>query len=398
MSTCEARAYGLCARSQWLEECGWVPDIHDDAPCHTGDATRRMRWQRRCGGRSPPRFAFRRPLVTGSSVAITAALQLANGLEGWEGSCPALHGPLRRSWGSGDLAPERVVAMQRQFRRRPALFLPNLPTPWFEPELAHPTNEVVFCEAPVQAARHSPSGCLIYVFGTGTGDYFVETVARAKRYAGCEIYAFDPTVHEFASARGRPHVHFRSWGLRSASDTSGRNWTHPRYGRVTGELHSLGEIKRQLGHAGRRLTLVKADCEGCEWGWLAFQLREDAAALASIDQLHLELHLSKSLRFDDAALSNAPQLLQALTAHFRVVVAWPSAGFLTDQFRVPQPLVDAGVDPRPCCTQYLLLRRELAEPRRPPSSRAIRLHGALPPPPAPPATAARSNCTAALQA
>ena len=75
---------------------------------------------------------------------------------------------------------------------------------------------------------------------------------------------------------------------------------------MTGELHSLGEIKRQLGHAGRRLTLVKADCEGCEWGWLAFQLREDAAALASIDQLHLELHLSKSLRFDDAALSNAP--------------------------------------------------------------------------------------------
>ena len=99
--------------------------------------------------------------------------------------------------------------------------------------------------------------------------------------------------------------------------------------------------------------------------------------LSLIDQMHIEMHFASSLRFDEDALALAPALHRVFTTHFRVVVAWPSAGFKVDQFRVPQSLVDAGVDPRPCCTQYLLLSRRLAVAAREPTAAVLALHGAL---------------------
>ena len=77
-------------------------------------------------------------------------MQLANGLPGWQGACPPFH---EKAWGTGDLAIGRAVAMQRLFRARPVLYLPNLPPLWYQSELAHPTNDVVFCEGALQAAR-----------------------------------------------------------------------------------------------------------------------------------------------------------------------------------------------------------------------------------------------------
>jgi FkbM family methyltransferase len=57
-------------------------------------------------------------------------------------------------------------------------------------------------------------------------------------------------------------------------------------------LWTLDEVAREAGWAGKRIDVLKIDCEGCEWS----VFNETAAAAAArevltrVDQLLIELH------------------------------------------------------------------------------------------------------------
>lgn len=331
--------------------------------------------------------------IGGPTTAVALAVDLANGYLR-PAACPD---PSPTS----DLTLEQARRLQQKVRLEHDAFTRFVPTSWYEPELAHAVvefgknkkiawSEVVYCRRLIERAGLVGS-CLVYIFGTTERDIFTEVFAM--RHRSCEIYAFDPTVapehfvsSRMADARARMNasaaIHFRPWGLRGGS----RSWSHRYYSRVVGELLTLDDIVARLGHAHRRISLLRSDCEGCEWEWLATASPSsgtaattvgegaDGSILRRIDQLFIELHFATSLRFDALALrTHLPRVHAALSDHFGARVSFANIGGDVDRFRVPRLLVAAGADPLPCCRNYLLVNRRHAQPPRPPSATAIEL-------------------------
>ena len=56
---------------------------------------------------------------------------------------------------------------------------------------------------------------------------------------------------------------------------------------------------RRLGHGGRRISLLKVDCEGCEWDAFHHLATRAPATLALVDEIYLELHLSLQMSTGD---------------------------------------------------------------------------------------------------
>ena len=306
--------------------------------------------------------------------SMSLALEVLRGLPEHSGWCPGRqHAP--RSYESYFGVPD-VLRLQRDLARQPDV-PPNFPVLWYERALRHGA-EVVWCERLLQEAERR-GDCLLYVFGTGRNDWFIERAAQS--HPGCRIFALDPTVkpRDFTTRRPK-QVEFRSWGLGSLTSQPGDNWSHPIYGVVEGTLLSLGEIRSRLGHATQRITLMRADCEGCEWGWIP----EAGDSLKHIDQLFIEFHFATTLRFERSVQNRVRSVHRLMTRLFRVAVAWQSFGFKRDQYRLPRELIAAGeaagtpISGRACCTPMLLISKELAEPPLlHPSRQAELLHGAF---------------------
>ena len=218
--------------------------------------------------------------------------------------------------------------------------------------------ETAWCSAIMRRAARTED-CLVYVFGTTTRDFFTEQIALLYGRS-CHIFAFDPTITADRFTTNFPdRVTFKPWGLRSGGVET--RWRHPVYGRVLGELLTLQAIKARLVHSGRRLALMKVDCEGCEWAWLGRSQPGDELFL--VDQLFMEFHFASTLRFGDDALRLAPTVRETLQSHFRVALSWPSYGFDGDQNKSHPQLTAAGVDPQPCCRPFLFLRAQGPGPR-----------------------------------
>ncbi len=83
----------------------------------------------------------------------------------------------------------------------------------------------------------------------------------------CEVHAFDPTQNHPALLPPPPGggaVHFHKLGLAAGTAHDGSNSVH--YTSIdTSLLLPLDKLQERLGHAGRRISLLMLDCEGCEF-------------------------------------------------------------------------------------------------------------------------------------
>ena len=85
--------------------------------------------------------------------------------------------------------------------------------------------------------------------------------ARKLAARGFEVFSFDPTAKTRADHERfhEPHIHFRYWGLASADvgcrDKSARHGGT--YGELGGDLLSLTQIRRRLGHQNRSIAALK---------------------------------------------------------------------------------------------------------------------------------------------
>jgi len=139
--------------------------------------------------------------------------------------------------------------------------------------------------------------CLVY--GVGIADNWEFEKAMANQ--GCEVHAFDPTIEKPPTAAVK-NLHFHRWGLSGETERTG---VHPVRGTLSGKLNTsqpmftLEDMMKELGHTGRKLTVLKVDCEGCEWNSLSVV---PAELWNRIGQMSLELHFSDGLMLDSPAM------------------------------------------------------------------------------------------------
>lgn len=122
-----------------------------------------------------------------------------------------------------------------------------------------------------------PTGCLVYSIGSQNKIGFE---AAIHNFVGCEIHTFDPTVSRF---KGDEHATFHPWGL----GADGEMLSFPEQN-VTAK--SLSTIMSELNHTGRKIDILKIDCEHCEYQVMHPVFNAIAAGELEIDQIQMEVH------------------------------------------------------------------------------------------------------------
>lgn len=119
--------------------------------------------------------------------------------------------------------------------------------------------------------RIDKKNCLVYSIGSSNRFQFEEHV-YSEISQDCEIHTFDPTIGEHPSNKP-DFVNFHPWGVAGKTGTTDK-----------GEMFSVPDLIKALGHQNRSIDIFKIDCEGCEWEsystWFAPQIR----------QVQVELH------------------------------------------------------------------------------------------------------------
>lgn len=150
--------------------------------------------------------------------------------------------------------------------------------------------------------------CLIYSVGSAD-DFSFEEAVRSQN-SNCEVHIFDPTVS--LTARGTELLEQigAKYHIMGVSYAEVEKF-------VLGPLRPLTTIMKQLNHSGQPLTILKIDCEACEW--MAFTGDIFPAmknGTIRLEQLQIELHLdstdiSKLYQFFKMADENGLRMVSA---------------------------------------------------------------------------------------
>ena len=209
-----------------------------------------------------------------------------------------------------------------------------------------------------------PPDCLVVSVGIGMEwDFEVQAAAR-----GCEVHALDPTMalreaHTSMAAifsERYPRLHFHFLGL--SSERLGQ--TSEFFGTDLGPVQPLDAMLRTIGVLGRRIDVLKIDCEGCEWSTFTYLARRHPRLLCRVNQLNIELHVWKQGGLVRSA--DLPTLLSHIwVAHgfraFRAVINnGLNPGDAVERRRHNTSLLDEvrrwGLDNSVCCHNLHLLR------------------------------------------
>jgi hypothetical protein len=116
-----------------------------------------------------------------------------------------------------------------------------------------------------------------------------------RKQLGCTVFALDPTVNYQAElAEG---VYFMKWGAPSEASAE---WLGPQ----GAWIHVSPVALSALVAPNQPIPILKMDCEGCEYRLYEPIMRYEPNFFERVDQLAIEIHLSKALGMstNDAAL------------------------------------------------------------------------------------------------
>ena len=200
------------------------------------------------------------------------------------------------------------------------------------------TGQRAVAFAPLLQAR----GCLMYGAGIATDGKFEDFVASQ---IGCEVHGFDCTLtgSELAAARARYNFTIHSVCIGRLTNAIGGDYVR---GKVGLQFVGLADAKRELGHGGRVLDVLKFDIEGGEWGLL-----ESEVLLPGIPDSQLPKQLMFELHTEGA--NTAFVNPQAVKGKGRREVAALFLKLLSRGFRVASKIVNGGDDK---CADFILVR------------------------------------------
>ena len=78
------------------------------------------------------------------------------------------------------------------------------------------------------------------------------------------------------------------------------------------QFMSMSDIVRTLGHESRSLTILKMDCEGCEWDILSDLGRNQKSFLERTRMVFLEFHVVS--KHDKSSIERARELAKRAAA------------------------------------------------------------------------------------
>ena len=180
--------------------------------------------------------------------------------------------------------------------------------------------------------------CLVYSVGV-SGDWsFDELMGRR----GCEVHSFDPTVDLPTSLA--PNVTFHQWGLLegSALPTVG-------HAQHLGSLYTLQQVLKRLNH--KKITILKVDCEGCEWELFSHLLKHHELLP---DQIAVEFHLEEMVGI------SASTRMRQMSDAFRVLAEGGYERVWYHDNTHPTPIykefISAGIHSSHCCRELVFKR------------------------------------------
>jgi hypothetical protein len=129
------------------------------------------------------------------------------------------------------------------------------------------------------SSSSSSSSCLVYSVGSHNDIEF--EMGIDDLLPGCETHTFDPTLR--VPFLGDAYSTFHPWGL-------GQDGVTVTYNDNTFVTQSFMNMFRALGHVGRRLDILKVDCEGCEYDAMVPLFEAMVRNEIQVDQLLIEIH------------------------------------------------------------------------------------------------------------
>lgn len=144
-----------------------------------------------------------------------------------------------------------------------------------------------FCTGDL-AAQDGESKCLVYSFGINGN---TEWEAKMSKEFDCDVLAFDPKSK--FSENVAPGVTFHQLGLQGAGVDVSKTHSVSYDALDPSTLKTLGEIIKLMKHEGRKIDILRLDCEGCEWGVLKQLACSGESQL--VKQLMVEMHFQKNL-------------------------------------------------------------------------------------------------------
>ena len=148
---------------------------------------------------------------------------------------------------------------------------------------------------------------------------------------------------------------FHPWGIRNGANET--KWSHPVYGSTSGEMLSIPEIMKRLGHDdGRAIAGIKFDCEGCEYGAfedIVVHEKETETPFNQVFSLSTEFHLSVTLGMKDKNdIANMHHLSSFLESQSCRTVHYHANRGMQQDRKVNEYLVENGVKDGNCCYEY----------------------------------------------
>lgn len=124
--------------------------------------------------------------------------------------------------------------------------------------------------------------CIIYSIGVNNKAESMFDFDLATRYPNCRFFLMDPSLDarrtKELTSDLLPNMEFHEWGIAPTIST----FTNGR------PLLPIDEIKRRLGHTGKRITSLKIDTEGAEWLTIPAFMQTEEATL--VDEMQIEVH------------------------------------------------------------------------------------------------------------
>ena len=216
-------------------------------------------------------------------------------------------------------------------------------------------------------------GGVIYTFGIANEWGFEDFSAVTL---GNTVHAFDPTTSYLERHMGHdvPGVHFHFHGLKGYGDGNARGaGAQGYYGSLGGSMLTLQELvdtvntkatltaSQQIppvSHVNRSISMIKIDCEGCEWESFHQIATETPRLLDGVCTIIIEVHVVTTLKMETASQL---EYMAFFWEHyieklgFRFWYLHTNPGGPRDR-RVNSVLLEMGIEPDVCCYEIGLYR------------------------------------------